>query len=128
MIIFARSIVHVETEKPHEIGIGRCCDEYALRTLESELNGSNNSKLHDKRIRERAIIAFLKYSISAGWVRHKYNAKRSMEEFRASESLVRRWRHDFPDLEQIVDPSETIIVKIGGKRFCVEQSRKITQH
>ena len=102
-----------------EIEMDAVMNEYVLQALGSAFDEPDSRlKLKDQQVRakERAVIAILETMIASGSVRHRYNANRKVEEFRSSESLVRHWKRDFPHVAQIVDPTETIIVKIRGKR------------
>jgi hypothetical protein len=70
---------------------------------------------------ERAVSVALKALIEAGMIGHTYNEKRGIDEFRAKKNLVLRWERDFLELEHLVDPTETIVVKVGkGKRTFSE--------
>lgn len=91
-----------------KIELDAVVSEYVLDTLEAVFE--SDEPLAN---RERAVTAALKVLMEDGLIRHRYNETRGIDEFRAMRDLVLLWERDFPELEQIVDPTETIIVKIG---------------
>ena len=93
-----------------KIELDAVISEYVLETLET-VSESDKPPI----VRERAVTAALQALLEADLIRHRYNATRRIDEFRAAWDLTRRWELDFPELEDIVDPTETIILEIGEK-------------
>jgi hypothetical protein len=87
-------------------------NEYLLETLEA-VPESEKPPI----ARERAVTIALKALINSGLIRHRYNAKRKIDEFRSTQALILQWERDFPELEQVVAPTEVISVEIG-KETC----------
>jgi len=91
--------------------------EYVLDTLEA-VPESEKPPI----ARERAVMAALKTLMNSELIRHRYNATRGIDEFRATRRLTLQWEQDFPELEDVVDPAETIILEIGRKSHTFSDS------
>lgn len=85
-------------------------NEYMLDALETVPEPNKPA-----RSRERAVTVALKTLINSGLVTHRYDARKGVDEFRATERLIQRWTRDFPALTAIVAPTETIVVKVGKR-------------
>lgn len=97
-------------ESAVRIELDAVINEYVLETLEAVPESEKPPVA-----RERAVTAVLKALMDSELVRHRYNSLRRIDEFRATQRLRMQWERDFPELEDIVDPQETIIVEIGKK-------------
>ena len=93
-----------------KIELDAVVNEYLLEALEA-VPESEKPPI----ARERAVTAVLKALMGSGLIRHHHNATRGIDEFRATQRLTLQWERDFPELEDVVDPTETIIVQIGKK-------------
>jgi len=93
-----------------KIELDAVVNQYVLEALETISESRKPSSA-----REQAVTVALRVLLEAGLIRHRYNAARRIDEFRAMRSLTLRWERDFTDLEEIVDPAETIIVDVGDK-------------
>ena len=93
-----------------KIELDAVTNEYVLKALETILASEKPPVARDG-----TVAAALKALMEAGLIRHSYNASRGVDEFRSTRNLTLRWKRAFPELEEIVDPTETIIVEIGDK-------------
>src|SRR3954447_4858896 len=84
-------------------------NEYVLEAVEALLESNMASCA-----REKAVMAALKTLMDSGLTKHHYNAARGIDEFRATDDLTWQWERDFPGIEDVVDPTETIIVEVGN--------------
>jgi hypothetical protein len=105
-----------------KIELDAVISEYVLETLET-ISESEKPPI----ARERAVTAARKALMEVGLIRHSYNAGRSIDEFRATRGLTLQWERDFPELEKIVDPTETIILEIGDKSRTFSDRLTITR-
>jgi hypothetical protein len=92
------------------IELDAVANEYLLETLEA-VPESDKPPI----ARARAVTIALKALIDSGLLRHRYNAKRETDEFRSTQALILQWERDFPELEQVVTPTEVFSVEIGKK-------------
>lgn len=104
-----------------QIELDAVVSEYVLDTLESVSEGEA-----PPADRERAVTVALKALIETGMTHHTYNERRGIDEFRATKSLLALWERDFPELERLVDPTETIVVKVGKGRRSFSENLMIT--
>jgi hypothetical protein len=96
-------------EDAMKIELDAVISEYVLEALET-VSESEKPPI----ARARAVTVALKALMEAGLIRH--------DEFRAMQSLTLQWERGFPELEDIVDPTETIILEIGN------ESRTFSDH
>jgi hypothetical protein len=94
-------------------------NEYVLDTLE-EISEKNLAPYQ----RERAFIKIVEALIVDGLISHRYDPSRQTDEFHATRSLTRKWRRDFPELEDHVDPTETITIDIGKDNSRYKDGRR----
>jgi hypothetical protein len=104
-------------EDAMKIELDAVISEYVLEALET-VSESEKPPI----ARARAVTVALKALMEAGLIRHRYSVTRSIDEFRAMQSLTLQWERGFPELEDIVDPTETIILEIGN------ESRTFSDH
>jgi hypothetical protein len=89
-------------------------NEYVLSVLEGTTRGRSTT------VQYRAAKTAFKTMIAAGLIRHRYDPRRRMEEFRATEALTQQWRKEFPEVADLVEPTEVIVMELDGNRseFC----------
>jgi hypothetical protein len=94
--------------------------EYALCMLKSVLYGPKRllalRNENDDRVKERVFMSVLESMVRSGAANHRYDDKRKIDVFLASETLTQNWGSVFPGTMIPDDRSSRHILEISGSR------------
>ncbi len=89
---------------------------YVMRALPSIIDIDKCFAKCDDQFREDMTIALLESMVACGAATHRYNEHDKIDEFSATERLVRNWSHVFPGDEFNIDQSEKSCFEFSGTR------------